>query len=935
MNQRVAKHWRPWLFGMLAVFGAACGSSTTDMTGTDVPPVTPPPVDTAPKVVFSEIMYHPVDEADYVDNHEFIELYNRTDAAVDLSGWQLIGGIQYTFPSGTSIAAKSYLVLAKNKAALTAVSSYKLGASDVAGEYQGDLDNGGAAIKLIDNTSTTIDSVQYDVGFPWPIGADGLGADDEWLALLPNPTTQAAHQYKGISLQRVNDAVPSSEISNWVPSPLDGASPGRASTLTGAPPTIVQRKIVAPSSGNLLIGSTDTVKISVVFSNLGQFANPQLQWFVDDMQVTGEPITTVSLTNNNGFYEATIPKQPNNSIVRYRVLVDKGAGAEIISPRPSDPLQWWSYFVTPPINSSAPVYQIFIKKENWNQIYDNVLWPSPDDKRVSPGGSNANRCLLRASWDARVPAVFVSEGVVYDTFVRYEGSRWNRTNGIAYDPTKTTISPRPDRPANTVLSWKVDFPAYALMEGKRSKMVLNKLNQACPGLDDALGQRIYGDPMVNVPVQKAKFARLYLNGGYYHYMLDIEHIDGDMMKRYRGSNERVGDIYKADGNAGAVEGPWGVSDGSTLGLNATCPMWTLDDRYSYTYDRKNYNWNNNRQLQTLIETMNTLRAAAVASGNYAPLKTFLLANFDYQKMLDYIAIRNWAVPWDDGFHNFFLYQRASDGKWLMIPQDKDREWGEAIGWLGGRSFFWGEEGNGQYNRFKDAFIKSFRTEYRARVVELDATGPLNPTNYKSKVLQAANTFSITDYVSSPAAASICNFYTELQGMQTFGDNRHNDVLDFGEEATCTPATCGLKADYYQTAAGDLTRDFTKATLRVSNVSPTVNFDWTTNAPAPAVPADNFQVRWTGKIVPRYTDTYTFYTQSDEGVRLWVNGTQLVNKWATQTSTEWSGTINLNAGTPVTVTLEYFEGTGVASSKLLWSSPSQYKQIIPTGRLRPM
>ena len=100
-------------------------------------------------------------------------------------------------------------------------------------------------------------------------------------------------------------------------------------------------------------------------------------------------------------------------------------------------------------------------------------------------------------------------------------------------------------------------------------------------------------------------------------------------------------------------------------------------------------------------------------------------------------------------------------------------------------------------------------------------------------------------------------------------------------------------------------------------------------------ADNFQIRWTGKIVPRFTETYTFYTQTDEGVRLWVNGTQLINKWNDQLVTEWSGTIQLTAGVPVTITMEYYESLNTASAKLLWSSPSTYKQIIPTNRLRPM
>ena len=931
MNQRFFTHWRPWLFGMMAVFGTSCDSHPTDMTGVEVPPA---PAAITPNVVFSEIMYHPVAENSYVDNHEFIELHNRTDSAVNLSGWQLAGAVQYTIPEGTMIAPKGYAVIAKNKSALVGVASYGLSATELLGDYAGELDNGGAVINLVDNKNTQVDSLEYHDAFPWSIGADGLGADDEWLAQLPNPIKQADHQYKGISLQRVSPDVPSREIANWVPSPLDGASPGRANTLSGVPPTIVERKLVTPASGNLLIRSADTVKISVVFSNHLPIRSPQLQWFVDDVQITGEKVTTVDLLPFNGFYEATLPKQPNNSIVRYRILVDKGSGAEVISPRPSDPLGWWAYFVTPPVNTTAPIYQVFIKKENWNQIYDNVFFSTPDDKRVAPGGSNVNRCQLRASWDATVPAVFVYEGMVYDTFVRYGGSRWNRTNGIPLDITKTTISPLPDRPKYTVFSWKINFPEYAPLEGKRERVNLNKMNQACPGLDDTLGERIYGDPSVDVPVQKATYARLHVNGGYYHYMLDLEHIDGDMMKRYRGTDSRVGDLFKADGNAGAVEGPWGVSDESPLTINATCPMWTLADRYKYTYDRQTYKWDGHTKLQAMIETVNTLRNAAVASGDFSALRAYLQANFDIAKMLGYITVRNWAQPWDDGFHNHFLYQRVSDGKWLLIPQDKDREFGEQFGWAAGRTFYTGEAGGAQYNRLKDAFIKAFRTELIARLVTLDASGPLNPATYKKKVIEAANTFSITDYASSPAAASVCSFYTELANMQTFGDLRHLDVLDLGESATCTPATCGLKAEYFQTAAGDAARDFTKAVLRVTNVSPTVNFDWTASAPDPLVPADNFQVRWTGKIVPRFTETYTLYTQSDEGVRLWVNGVLVLDKWATQPATEWSVPVNMTAGVPATIRLEYFEGSGVASAKLLWSSPTQYKQIIPTSRLRP-
>ena len=73
---------------------------------------------------------------------------------------------------------------------------------------------------------------------------------------------------------------------------------------------------------------------------------------------------------------------------------------------------------------------------------------------------------------------------------------------------------------------------------------------------------------------------------------------------------------------------------------------------------------------------------------------------------------------------------------------------------------------------------------------------------------------------------------------------------------------GLAATYFNNA------DFTGTT--VVRTDPTVNFDWGSGSPAPAIGADTFSARWTGQVQPQFSETYTFYTQSDDGVRLWVN-----------------------------------------------------------------
>src|SRR5262245_62074594 len=146
-------------------------------------------------VRFSELMYHPVLENAVVDNHEFIELYNQSATAVSLAGWKLVGVVSYAFPAGTSIAPGQYLVVAKNRQRLAEVAAYKLTAANLLGDYDGDLDNGGGQVMLLDAADALVDAVDYNDKFPWPVAADALGAGESWLPAELLPLTK--HQYMG------------------------------------------------------------------------------------------------------------------------------------------------------------------------------------------------------------------------------------------------------------------------------------------------------------------------------------------------------------------------------------------------------------------------------------------------------------------------------------------------------------------------------------------------------------------------------------------------------------------------------------------------------------------------------------------------------------------------------------------------------------------
>jgi len=137
------------------------------------------------------------------------------------------------------------------------------------------------------------------------------------------------------------------------------------------------------------------------------------------------------------------------------------------------------------------------------------------------------------------------------------------------------------------------------------------------------------------------------------------------------------------------------------------------------------------------------------------------------------------------------------------------------------------------------------------------------------------------------------------------------------------AGTGLQGQYYSwTSALD---QFNAANLKMTRTDATVNFDWGTGSPSTnVVPADDFAVRWTGSIRAPVTDTYTFYFYADDGERLWINGTLLIDKWASHSSTttpDTSTSITLTAGMFYQIQIDYYEATGAAAAKLYWSSPS--------------
>ncbi|MFT4638329.1 MAG: hypothetical protein ACI8T1_001649 [Verrucomicrobiales bacterium] len=134
-------------------------------------------------IVINEIMYHhrPTYEGEtegqlYQKNpEEWIELTNRSDAAVDLTDWSLDGAVGFDFPDGTMLAPGAFLVIAGDAESLRA----KHPGITVVGDFSGTLNNDRARVALRDSTGNPADEVTYFDGGSWPGNADAGGSSLE------------------------------------------------------------------------------------------------------------------------------------------------------------------------------------------------------------------------------------------------------------------------------------------------------------------------------------------------------------------------------------------------------------------------------------------------------------------------------------------------------------------------------------------------------------------------------------------------------------------------------------------------------------------------------------------------------------------------------------------------------------------------------------
>ncbi|HEY7508772.1 MAG TPA: glycoside hydrolase family 3 C-terminal domain-containing protein, partial [Vicinamibacteria bacterium] len=120
---------------------------------------------------------------------------------------------------------------------------------------------------------------------------------------------------------------------------------------------------------------------------------------------------------------------------------------------------------------------------------------------------------------------------------------------------------------------------------------------------------------------------------------------------------------------------------------------------------------------------------------------------------------------------------------------------------------------------------------------------------------------------------------------------------------------------------------------LTRVDPVVGFRWDRESPtadlvaqgmmpaAQGLPTDDFSARWTGRLVPPVSGRYEVTVTGDDGFRLDLGGRRVIDEWTTTPRARAvSAFVDLEAGRPVDVRLEYFDAIRDAEVRLGWRLP---------------
>ena len=156
-----------------------------------------------------------------------------------------------------------------------------------------------------------------------------------------------------------------------------------------------------------------------------------------------------------------------------------------------------------------------------------------------------------------------------------------------------------------------------------------------------------------------------------------------------------------------------------------------------------------------------------------------------------------------------------------------------------------------------------------------------------------------------------------------------------------PYVAGLFKTTYAGYFNDVPSFFATATPTTYGSNPATSVQTTAISEAATGDGTNFSIQWLGYFLPSTTETYTFFTSSDDASYVWVGSNAItgfttanaiVNNGGAHGNQERSGTISLTSGVYYPIRIQFGEAGGGDVMTFNYSTPTITKTTTVTGRV---
>lgn len=599
------------------------------------------------QVVINEIMYHPASEN---PAEEYIELHNPSAAAVNLTGWQLTRGVDYTFGALT-LPAGGYVVVAADVAAFRA--KYPL-VTNVVGNWTGRLNNSDEEIRLRDACGQIVDEVRYSDEGEWAIRQRGPYDRGyygwEWYA---EHDGTALDTYSGVtggnkSLELVNPALPRRFGQNWQASGPSGGTPGQPNSArsTNAAPVITEvehfpavPRSTQPVTIRARVADEDPARMSVMVYYRDHTGTSPLGWSSTPMADDGQHNDGLE---KDGLYGALLPAMPNGAVVEFYVYASDAQSQSRTWPAAARQLSGTSPQYAQTANALYQVDEDLAPASaaNTNQPFYRLIVTGTEYQEFQNLQANAynSDAMMNATW-------ITSDGdgvkVRYNVGLRIRGA------GSRSRPVK---------------NWRVNIPSDRRWNG------LTEVNLNAQHIDlQLIGANL--SAQAGLPAAEGRAVQVRLNGvnaaqsvapsssrgdGYGSYVY-IEVLNGDWAARLLPNNSG-GNVYRGS------KYPWNANL-DYLGAN---PQTYVTAGYSKTSNQSENDWSDLFALTMALNTNLPNAQYAAAVRQHANVELFMR----YFALCNYLNYNESSMCNGVG-DDYAMYRGVADPRFILLPHDFD------------------------------------------------------------------------------------------------------------------------------------------------------------------------------------------------------------------------------------------------------------------------